>query len=215
MEIAIGDPRSWPTRSSDNYQLRAALTAASNGAVTSILAHPPETIDGGAVQLRRVVVDDAAALADAVGQSLDHLRPWMPWATPQAATVRAQTRYLEETTARWEQGSDYVYGIGARGDPGIRGVIGLHRRIGPAGIEIGYWVHVAHAGRGLGLAAATAVTTAGLALPDVERVEIHTDEANVRSASIPTRLGYRLDRVDLRDPQAPAETGRLQIWITP
>jgi RimJ/RimL family protein N-acetyltransferase len=192
-----------------------ALAVASNGAVTSTLAHPPETIDADAVHLRRVVLDDAAALADAVGQSLDHLRPWMPWATPAAATVRAQTRFLEDTTPRWEQGADYVYVMGAPGDPSVRGVIGLHRRIGPGAIEIGYWVHVAHAGRGLGLAAATAVTTAGLALPDVERVEIHTDEANVRSASIPARLGYRLNRVDLRDPQAPGETGRLQIWITP
>jgi RimJ/RimL family protein N-acetyltransferase len=195
--------------------LREALTAASNEAVTSTRAYPQETIDADVVQLRRVVVDDAPALADAVGQSLDHLRPWMPWATPEAATARAQVRFLEETTLRWEQGSDHVYAMVAPGDAGIRGVIGLHRRIGPGGIEIGYWVHVAHSGRGLGLVAATAVTAAGLALPDVQRVEIHTDEANVRSASIPARLGYRLDRLDVREPQAPGETGRLQIWIRP
>ena len=105
--------------------------------------------------------------------------------------------------------------MGAAGETGILGVIGLHRRVALGGIEIGYWVHAAHAGRGLGLAAARVVTETAFSLPDIERVEIHTDQANVRSASIPARLGYRLDRVDVREPQAPAETGRIQIWIQP
>ena len=48
----------------------------------------------------------------------------------------------------------------------------------------------------------------------MQRVEIHTDEANTISAAIPQRLGYRLDRIDERVPAAPAETGRLQIWVT-
>jgi RimJ/RimL family protein N-acetyltransferase len=172
-------------------------------------------VDADALQLRRVVVSDAAALAEAVRQSLDHLRPWMPWATAEAGTVDAQVRFLEDMTTQWEEGRSYVYAMGSAGDTGIRGVIGLHRRVDPGGIEIGYWVHVAHAGRGLGLAAARAVTETAFSLPDLERVEIHTDEANVRSASIPARLGYRLDRIDGREPQAPAETGRMQIWIQP
>jgi RimJ/RimL family protein N-acetyltransferase len=193
--------------------LRRAFGAASNGSVTATFASPPETVDAEGLQLRRVVVDDAAALAEAVGQSLDHLHPWMPWATAEAGTVDAQVRFLEDMTREWEQGRSFVYAMGAAGDTAIRGVIGLHRRVAPGGIEIGYWVHAAHAGRGLGLAAARVVTVTALSLPDIERVEIHTDEANVRSASIPARLGYHLDRVDVREPQAPAETGRIQIWI--
>jgi hypothetical protein len=42
------------------------------------------------------------------------------------------------------------------------------------------------------------------------RQEEHHD---VTSAAIPRRLGYRLERIDSRDPQAPAESGRLQIWV--
>jgi RimJ/RimL family protein N-acetyltransferase len=64
-------------------------------------------------------------------------------------------------------------------------------------------------------AAAKAVTEAAEALDDVDRVEIHTDEANVRSAAIPRKLGYRLERVDVRRPEAPGESGRLQIWVRP
>ena len=47
------------------------------------------------------------------------------------------------------------------------------------------------------------------------RVGIHTDEANVRSAAIPRKLGFRLDRIDLVTPEAPACTGRMQIWVNP
>jgi RimJ/RimL family protein N-acetyltransferase len=82
-------------------------------------------------------------------------------------------------------------------------------------IEIGYWTHVAHAGRGYMTAAAGSITQVAGALPDVDRVEIHTDEANLRSAAIPRKLGYRLDRVQTRRPEAPAESGRLQIWVYP
>jgi hypothetical protein len=53
----------------------------------------------------------------------------------------------------------------------------------------------------------------GLALSDVVRVEIHTDEANAISAAIPHRLRYRLDLVDELRPKAPAHSGRLQIWV--
>jgi RimJ/RimL family protein N-acetyltransferase len=64
-------------------------------------------------------------------------------------------------------------------------------------------------------AAARAVADAAAALPDVSRVEIHTDEANVRSAAIPRKLGFRLDRVDRVTPEALACIGRMQIWVKP
>jgi RimJ/RimL family protein N-acetyltransferase len=200
-------------------------------------ATPPERIDAGLVALRRNRLGDATALARAVRESLDHLQPWMPWANPEAATVPAQSSHLAEAEAGWQRGTDFVYlilrppgngdmasagaGRGRMGEGSepdrdeVLGVIGLHRRVGPGAIEIGYWTHAAHAGRGYMTVAARAITQAAEALRDVERVEIHTDEANVRSAAIPLKLGYRLDRVDARRPEAPAESGRLQIWVRP
>jgi RimJ/RimL family protein N-acetyltransferase len=130
--------------------------------------------------------------------------------------VEAQTAHVHKVDVGWETGTDYVYLLRAPGGPAsVLGMIGLHRRVGPRAIEIGYWTHVAHAGRGYMTAAVTAVTEAAAALDDVDRVEIHTDEANLRSAAIPRRLGYRLDRVDTRRPEALAESGRLQIWVRP
>jgi RimJ/RimL family protein N-acetyltransferase len=61
----------------------------------------------------------------------------------------------------------------------------------------------------------SALTEAALSLQDINRVEIHTDEANIASAAVPRRLRYRLDRVDRKAPQALGGTGRKQIWVRP
>ena len=66
-------------------------------------------IDAGAVILRRNRAGDADAVARAVGESLEHLRPWMPWAQPRAATREAQAARIAEVEAGWERGTDFVY----------------------------------------------------------------------------------------------------------
>ncbi len=180
-------------------------------------SQPPEVLDAGAVVLRRNRAADADSVSRAVAESLQHLEPWMPWAQPRAATREVQAARIVEVEAGWQRGTDFVY-VMRRPDGDadeVVGIIGLHRRIGPGAIEIGYWTHVAYAGRGYMSAAAKAVTEAAEALDDVDRVEIHTDEANLRSAAIPQKLGYRLERVDVRVPEAPGESGRLQIWVRP
>jgi RimJ/RimL family protein N-acetyltransferase len=50
-------------------------------------------------------------------------------------------------------------------------------------------------------------------MPGVTRVEIHCDEANIASNAIPRKLGYRLDRIDDHEPEAPGERGRRLIWV--
>jgi RimJ/RimL family protein N-acetyltransferase len=163
------------------------VTSASPASLYSHYYPPPELIDAGPV----------------------------PWANEENATVEHQEARLAGVVAGWEAGTDFVYVARLAGHPSLVGMIGMHRRIGPGGIEIGYWAHARHAGRGYMSAAARVVTDAAMALPYISRVEIHTDEANLRSAAIPRKLGFRLDRVDAVVPDAPACTGRMQIWVKP
>jgi RimJ/RimL family protein N-acetyltransferase len=170
-------------------------------------------IEAGPILLRRLRPEDAGALATVVGESLDHLRPWMPWATPAAADQQMQLARIAEAEEMWEAGTDYIYSVFAAGDGALAGSIGLHRRVADGGIEIGYWIAVGETGRGYATAAARAVTSVALTLPGVERVEIHCDEANVASAAVPRKLGYRLDRMEAHEPEAPGERGRRMIWV--
>jgi RimJ/RimL family protein N-acetyltransferase len=175
---------------------------------------PPEIVElprGVLVRLRETHSD---LVADAVLASLDHLKPWMPWASIEAASSLAQRERCQAAQELWGSGSDYQYVLRPDESGPVIGSFGLHRRIGPAGIELGYWMHVDYVGQGYATVAAQALTEAGLALDDVTRVEIHTDQANVKSAAIPQRLGFRLDRVSEREPEAPAECGRIQVWVS-
>ena len=50
-------------------------------------------------------------------------------------------------------------------------------------------------------------------MPTITRVEIHCDQANVHSTAIARALGYRLNRIQDDEIQAPAEIGREMVWV--
>ena len=172
---------------------------------------PPERIelpDVGVV-LRRYGLDDLDALHTAIEESRDHLRPFMPWADG----TRADTSdFLATALDDWDTGTNFNYGI-VDGDDIVLGGCGLHARLGSGALEIGYWLRAGATRRGVVTTATRALTDAAFALPDVDRVEIHCDEANVRSAAVPRRLGYRLDRIENDQISAPGDLGRSMIWV--
>lgn len=146
--------------------------------------------------------------------NLEHLAPWMPWASAASAGIEAQRERLARAADSWDGGSDFEFLL-VREEPTVLGVFGLHRRIGPGAIEMGYWLSQNATGRGYATTAARALTDAALRLDDVNTVEIHCDQANVRSRRVPERLGYRLERVEEDQVEAPAEVGRSMIWVFP
>ncbi|MEU4583237.1 GNAT family N-acetyltransferase [Kitasatospora aureofaciens] len=175
---------------------------------------PPELLRlPGGLRLHRRRSAHAPALNRAVRANLEHLRPWMEWAAE--APTRARTAELTRAgTAAWEAGTDFMYLADLDDAPGrVVGAFGLHGRIGPGALEIGYWVAARHVGRGIATAAAGALTEAALALPGIARVEIRCDQANGASAAVPRKLGYRLDRVTEAAARAPGETGRQLVWV--
>ena len=174
---------------------------------------PAEEVRSERLVLRRVQVDDADGIATAVGASLDYLRPWMPWATLDAAEPRTQRIRVAEADELWEAGTDFIYSVLLRPGLTVIGEIGLHRRVGDGGMEIGYWIDTRFSGRGLGTEAAGLLTDLALALPGVSRTEIHCDVANQASAAIPRKLGYELDRVEQQPPEAPGEQGHRMVWV--
>ncbi len=176
------------------------------------LEAPPAEISAAPVILRRSSRADTDALVEAVNASLEHLRPWMLWAQV-AATTESIGSFLAGADASWDARTEFQYLITEAGSPTILGCCGLHARLGIGALEIGYWVHVGHVRRGLASTAAGALTSAGLRLPGMSRMEIHCDAANRASAGVPRRLGYRLDRIENRPPTAPGETGALLIWV--
>jgi RimJ/RimL family protein N-acetyltransferase len=145
-----------------------------------------------------------------VHESLDHLRPWMPWAAQEPMSERARRAWIRERIAEAARGGDRNYGL-FLGDR-VVGACGLHARIGRGGLELGYWVHPAHTRRGLATAAGRFAVARAFAEPAIDHVEIHHDVANEASGRVAAALGFARVGEQRRRPQAPAETGLTRVW---
>lgn len=161
--------------------------------------------------LTRLRPQDAEDFIQAVADNALHLSDWVPWADdPQARQAKA-----EGADADWLADRAYVYALRLEPTGQIIGGLGLYRRVGEGAIELGYWVAADHTGTGLASAAVSALASVAIALADIERLELHIDQANVPSSALARRLGFRLARVYAYDPVTPAQSGRMQVWLRP
>jgi RimJ/RimL family protein N-acetyltransferase len=133
---------------------------------------------------------DAPLLAEATTASLDHLRPWMPWAHAEPEELEAKVQRLRGFRARFDTDQDYIYGIFTPDESEVVGGTGMHPRVGEAALEIGYWINARYAGQGYATESSAALTRVGFEVNGLERMEIRCDPRNVRSAAVPRKLGY-------------------------
>lgn len=171
---------------------------------------PPEEIDAGPVLLRPWRAGDVGPMAEAVAESIEELRPWMPWAAAEPLSPADRARLIAESAHQWQRGESFNYGMHA-GDVMV-GCTGLHQRVGPGGLEIGYWVRTSWAGRGIATATTRALTTMVFTLPGLDRVEIEHDQANAASRRVPEKLGFTLVEEVPGPRQAPGDIGIDCRW---
>ncbi|HVC14041.1 MAG TPA: GNAT family protein [Acidimicrobiales bacterium] len=173
---------------------------------------PPRELPSGPLTLCAFAGDEGAVLNRLVVANLEHLRPWMPWAKV-APTVEENVEFVRRSVEEWDHGANFGFWLREDSSGQMVGCAGLLARIGPGGMEIGYWVAEDRTRRGYATASARALTSAAFGLRGIERVEIHCDEANLASAAVPRRLGFRLARVDRVPPDAPSEAGRQLVFV--
>jgi ribosomal-protein-serine acetyltransferase len=173
----------------------------------------PTRVECEELVIRKYEHKDAAALVDAVTESLNELLPWMPWAKFEPQTVSQREELISTWDDEWVQRSNFTMGI-FENDLCVGGT-GLHLRGEEGTLEIGYWVRSSHVGRGIAQRSSSALTTLAFSLPEVSVVSIAHDVANERSRRIPESLGFRVVRESERTPEAPSEVGRVRLWAIP
>jgi RimJ/RimL family protein N-acetyltransferase len=176
-----------------------------------VLSLPPEEIITPTIILRRYYGDELPALLDAVDASVAHLKPWMPWASANPLEPNLED-FITRSVEQFERGENFSYAIWNDSRNTLIGGTGLHPRLGPGRLEIGYWVRVGWLRRGVATSAARALTSAAFQMPDIDEVQIHCDKANSASAAVPRRLGFRLLRMVNDEATAPGEVGVSMEW---
>jgi RimJ/RimL family protein N-acetyltransferase len=147
------------------------------------------------IETKRLIVrcynpSDAAMLAESVSESLEHLRPWMPWVYAEPEPLDAKVQRLKRFRGLFDLGQDFVYGIFNPENTKLLGGTGLHTRLGESQLEIGYWIHKDFINQGLVTESTAALIKAAFELLHVHRLEIHCDPGNTASAAIPRKLGF-------------------------
>jgi RimJ/RimL family protein N-acetyltransferase len=156
---------------------------------------------------------DAEALKAAVDASIGHLAPWLPWARDEPQSLEAKLDLVRQFRGKFDLGKDFVFGVFDREESQVLGGAGMHPRVGQGAREIGYWIAASHVGQGFATEAAAALTRVGFEIEELERMEIHCDPLNTRSAAIPHKLGYTHDgTLRGRLPRADGSAGERMIW---
>ena len=134
---------------------------------------------------------DAHLMHTAITGSLDHLRPWIPWARQEPRELEWMENFVRLFRGQFDLGQDAVFGIFNKQETEQIGGTGLHNRIGKDAREIGYWINVRHIGRGYATEAVAALIRVAFEIEQLSRLEIRCAPGNVASRRIPQKLHFQ------------------------
>lgn len=149
-----------------------------------------EELRGERVLVRPYRESDARDLQEAVAESRDHVRPWLPFADFHQS-VEETHDWIIHCMSRWMLRDDMPVGLWDIATNRFVGGSGLHPRNWDIPFfEIGYWVRHTAEGKGYVSEAVKLLTDYAFGALYARRVMIRCDERNIRSAAVAERLGF-------------------------
>jgi RimJ/RimL family protein N-acetyltransferase len=172
-------------------------------AVDPLMIDLPPWLASERLLLRAPRAGDGDALNEAVVQTFDELKPWMPWA--QTLPTREESELVcRQAAARFVQRTDLPMFIFERLPDGtfgrLLGGTGLHRfDWGVLRFEVGYWRRSGEHGRGWITEAVRTVTRFAFDTLQARRVEIRMSSHNTKSRAVAERAAFTLEGVLRQD----------------
>jgi RimJ/RimL family protein N-acetyltransferase len=154
---------------------------------------PAVRIETERLVLRPWAEQDLLDLYDAQMRNQPHLARFMPWATTLPTLAEMHERVLQWQVKKPGQ-REVFYGVFTP-EGRVVGGTGYHERVGEYGLEIGYWIDLQFQGKGYVTEWVAAMTRLGIEVLELDRLEIHCDPLNTRSAAVPDRLGFTFEGV--------------------
>ena len=173
-----------------------------------LLIEVPMRVETERLILRCPQPGDGPAIHQAEHESLDELRPWMPWAHTPKSPDESEA-YCRRMHAKFILREDLVMFAFERDAAGVEGRFvagtGLHRiDWGVRRFEIGYWRRTGCGGQGFVTEATEALARLAFDRLDARRVELRMDDANAASWKVAERAGFTLEALLRGDSLTPA-----------
>jgi len=158
-----------------------------------ILLDFPDWFESERLVIRAPRAGDGRAIHEAIVESLDELRPWMPWSHLEQSVETAEA-YAREAHAAFAARRNLHLNLYLRDGATYVGGSGLHDiDWAIPRFEIGYWVRSSMTGHGYATEAARRIAQYAFEDLRAQRVEIWCDARNERSAAVARRAGFTLE----------------------
>lgn len=159
-----------------------------------------EKIIGKRVTIERMTpnIKMAETIYTAVDRSREHLLPWLGWVNF-TNSPNDSLDFLEKTDAEWTEEKQFVYAIYNNNTKDFIGIINAlnvskeHKKT-----EIGYWLDIKFVGKGY-MQEAVKLLEQELWRKGFNRLVIHTDVLNEKSANVAKSLGYYFEGIKRQD----------------
>lgn len=152
-----------------------------------------EILIGNRIKLCRPICNSETAntVFSIVDRCKAELNPWLDWSVDYKK--ENTLNFLNTVDVDWKDYAQFVYAIYLQntliGFIGTVNIAWQHKRA-----ELGYWLDTEYTGNGY-MTEAVKLIEAELFNNDFNKIIIHTDALNIKSAKIPQSLGYRLDGI--------------------
>jgi len=137
--------------------------------------------------------DDAASLFAAIDTNRVHLQPWLDW-VGKTTKPEHSLQFIQDAAYQREHQEGLALGIFKAGR--LIGGIGMHDWHHPTGrAQVGYWIGKEHEGQGIVSQCLQKFIDHLFSRIGLNKVEIRFVPANVRSAALAGRLGFRTEGI--------------------
>jgi len=130
---------------------------------------------------------------DAARESLEHLRRWMTWCSPEYAPADAYA-FVSQCPEDWANNDHYSFAILDERENKFLGSVALNQLNLPHKCaNVGYWVRESAKGRGAATIATRLVSRFAFRELGMERLEFLIPSANVASRRVARKAGARFE----------------------
>ncbi len=158
-----------------------------------VLLDFPDSFETERLLIRAPRKGDGQSIYEAVKESLPELQQWMEWAQ-QVESVEEYEIRTRQAAASYHLHQNMNLRLHRKADDELVGVCGVHlKAVEVPSYEIGYWIRTSYSGKGYITEAVNAITQLVFEHLHANRIEIHCDADNKRSASVAERCHYNLE----------------------